>query len=1524
MAAITSFQAKTLKGGEGLRFQWDFSADLISHTTPNMCKEIYLYLNKQVLTDGVVRQVQVIPLLTGGVLTTTFDVSGLEIGTTYVAQIEVTVETPAGIQVYTKSATGKTSTIPPKPKIIVGQNRDSGFYVQLTNSSSALIAPQKNSSYDGYSPLTGLYVVYADGTQMYTKYIDASGDELYTEKLQVAAPFEDYEIAVSIANDNGRSELSDSQVETVDTSIRGPKVVHIVEEMAMDPSASATYSSGKYTNPRMLLAWNAPENLGNPELDKYRIMRSIVTNGVTGNFTQVGSDLPLADVIAYKTDLSYNVDASYVYIDTSVNEGMTYKYNILGVNTNGVGLDAIIAGTLSDLVKDKTVRAVTWPSVNSFETSPGNSRSDIDVSMNGGFLDSDVRHTYDISYSSVAGSGLDSAKSKPLSLTGLTNNVPYKLQVRGNMVSPNVVNKTYTSDYSTSKDTTPINVLPPVENLTATPLDASGNNPLNGKVTISWTNPTDVSSFSGIQYRVERKLFDDVDPSYVFDISAALVAGSNVSLDRPSLTNGTKYTYRVITSFYNDEVQKDYESVAQTVSVMPFNNPEKPASVVLTSINSTSDLSFSLLDFSSNMNWGVPIVGHRYTLYNRNNGGEVQVGQPVDVEDSSFVLVPKRALLSTLFGSLNAGTRYALDVQSFIKVNGVKHYSTKIGTNVVVSSLPNNWTKPSGITNITVTNVDNSKMPLSTGSGATDGKIRLSWEYPESQDASSMTFRVINKVFNTFVSGANLAARTFDITGISVGTLSQTFFVRSILNEAVSAIVSDAGKDVNGTPIYYPDKVSSVTVDVSNSTTVNYKFNGVAYHGGMVAANTQYYVELLEGINVKADATINHATGLLSGSFSGLVAGTSYTIRVTTNALNPMVAGQYIDSETSETSANFTPYDLPINVTGFEVNPADRAIVVKWVPIVNVPAGLTFDSYTIEHKRSSDPDASYSSVNISPQTLSVYSITGLTNSLTYDVRIKTNFKDTLDVVQSSNYATKLQAVPNVSPATPNGLQFQLDSTGAGGTIFWDIPSPTAIPVPTHYSIVIEGSGNNYFFELDHIQISDPRFTVDGSKLKYTLASGLLLGNNYVIRLYSEVEKTLLNTVYYSSSTPNEYSFQSYKSADAPLVTSIRAKLGNESIQVEWDLPSNTGGQGNSLEYIVYLSKTVDASTNPIKLAGLQLVDKDNNTITPTAAGSNQYRLTSLGGKTPLQRLPLTFTNAAGQTSIVNKVEHKFYVCSIFTISSTDYPSAVVTKDKLYPRPSPVDPTMTAVVIDNSGIQLNISSDASFNLEGYKLYRQIQPIDGSFAAATLIDEQVYTSITGAAGSVRPWSVFDTKIRAPTNTNWLEGNTIRYYVEATYNDNNINPQSGTNGDEIRTSTTYDRKPLATIFPCDISGNPLTPAKVALMSEPDASNNLYYYVNKAGSDLNSVDAVILDASNVVVMRWSGTDTVVGGITVTPVTNAQIPGVTAKKQVAKVRINLTNDIKDNLSDIIAVNANSTGSCVAIYPQNGVFSNLK
>jgi hypothetical protein len=1530
MAGITSFTAETLATGSTLRFTWDFSADLVGTADPVKCSDLYIYLNTK-LNDGVVRQERVVPLLdVSGNLTKTYEIANLVNGTTYLAQIEATVQTPQGVKVYTKTASGTPSTKPPKPIIMIGKDRDSGFYVKLSRNVTQIVDPVKNTADDGYTPLIGMYVIFTDGTNMNTTYVDASGDNLYKEKLQIAAPYAEYEVAVRTVNKNGSSEISDSKEIKVDSSIGPVRVVRVVEQMAIDPSASVDKSS--YAVPKILLTWNAPEDIGTPALTSYTISRALVdASGNPGNFSNITSGV----IAGFNNNLSYVIDSSYVYLDTlNANDaGKVYRYNIIASNVNGASEDDAVFMNSIAKVKDRSVRGVFYPVVTGFTTKPSDKQSVINTTVSGGF-DPSVNHEFDVNYNGQITIGnIDKGTitgENPVTLTNLTNDVNYSITVVANMKSPNVSGVVYKSDESSSKTTTPIAAIPPVLNLSASALDASGS-PLDKSVKLSWTNPSGITSFPGLMYIVERKLKSSPDASYVFDVSGSIVSGATVELQRNTLDNGKTYTYRIFTLYKNGENGEDYESTKNTVEVMPFALPPASLLMTLTAVNSSTDLSYQFIDSSLN-NSGLTILGHRYRLYNLNNGLEELVNTKIEADGSFNQL--RRESLSTLFGALNAGTRYTMTIETYVEVDSVKYYSELVvKSGFVAGGVSNTWTKPVGIRGTIADNVDASGVPLSTSSS--NGIVRLSWNLPANHDASGISYRVLRNINDVRLNPlVRLTNSSYDITGLTVGpSAAADYYVLALMGADVSGNVSGnnfislktSADQVNAYAVARPPAVTGLTATNVSASRLDFSFNRVTTFGGMAAADTRYRVELIDASSeaILSEQFVNHSSSQF-GSFTELVAGSRYKIRVTTQSMNRFKnLNEYVDSSTQPESLAVATYDEPMNVTNFEINPADTSIVVRWTPIGNDPAGLKYLHYSIEFKRSIDPDASFNVFrNVSPKASSSEVIATLTNGIKYDVRIRTVFTDNLatPVNKLSDYSSVLSVTPGPGPQQPGQITVEGKNNGAGMIITWPLPSDNV----SHYSITVDGSNVAYHFERDNVPATS--LLNDEKQVNMLeIPSGLEVGKTYVIRVYAELSQTEANVVYYTSSSASQANYTSFRNPSAP--RNISARLDDKQIMPKWEAPSDTAGQNGNLQYEFYLNNTFrDTSGNRIQLPSLIVVDKDGSPVNKVS-GTNRFRLTNDGATKPLDRLPLSITDPSN--IIQNNKEYVFVVKSIFSDpdnANTNYESAWIELDKLFPRPAPTLPELQVKVLQGnaeSTIELTMSSDPSFNLDKYEIYRRILDASSGIVLDPYAKIETKNYLSGVDGNTveqgkRQHVITDNNLGS--SQNWLNGNEMEYYVKAYYNDNNINPSSAVQGDEELDSVKIKVRKITVPYPCDKDGNRLS-GKVALM-EKDASNNFSYFLHKAGSDIHTVNAILIDASNVAVINVAGISD--NKYTLTEMNNARVAGTTAAKQVVKVNIKVGADNADNLTDMIAVNANAVGSVLAIYPQDGVFANLR
>lgn len=1502
MAGIATFTATPLAAGSAVRFNWTLDASLNATNVT----DVRLYLDMS-LSDNFIREVEVIPFVdASGNLITSYIVDELVNGQEYRVLLEVLV---APGSVFTRHLTIVPSTRPNPVFIKVGQDLDSGFYLKLFSDAELTTPLVRNSADDGFSPLTGAFVIISNSLTGTSVYLDNSGNRLYNTHnipVQLDASFGEHEISVRVVNARGSSKTSATANLVIGSSITAVNVVRVAEQIAIDPSANAT---APYNVARMVLAWNAPDFIGSPALTQYRISRAEFDgSGVLGPF----SVLSTQPVAYFVNALSYIHDASYSYVDGNV-AGHTYVYNIVGVNANGSG-EAAVYGC--NLLNTRSFRAVAWPTISTVTSVPGNLSSTISSTITGGF-DPSANIEFAVN---VSGKG-EYRSANPVLITWLNNLQTYGYIVTGFAPSPNV-NKVYATPQHTLLYTTPIEAPPSIVAFSGSAVDASAN-PLNGAVRLSWELSSNLFNFVSNEYsistRIFRKLASAPDASYtmVTDVSSNSLLNSFVN---SSLTNGTVYNYFVRTVYTNTEVGGELlGAVSAPITVKPFNTPAKPSSISITSNNSMVDLSYNYTD-SANTS-GSAIVGHRFVLLNMNNGRTstalTGLDLSVDVLDG-FNTVSKAGTLANIFGNLNPGTKYSLSLDSFVVENGVKHYSTRNGVALIRDSTT--FTVPSGLTNVTVSNVDGSGFALSTSN--INGTLRLSWSYPEGQDASGITFRIVHGVSGATIQNA-INSLTADVTGLSVGVASSSGFkVLPILNN-VSAPLNTA-QAVTGTPIFIPAAVSSLTILGRNSTSIDFSFNSVTYHGGMDASKTKYLVELLrDPVGLETNEVfvdqfeMDHAVGSLSGNFSDLSTNFNYKIRITTKALNPMVEDGYISS-IPFTQTDILVYDAAQNIALFEAKPSDAAIVSKWQPILSVPAGLSFYVYRLAIKLAASNNAAYKSIDLATQQASVYtfsdlldpSATSLSNGAEYSVRMQTVYTDANGAQVLSSWSPTLLVTPQTAPPTPANLNYTLNSTGTGITLSWDYNA-----TPTHYSIVVDSvSTSDYHFEADSVSISSLTFDNLTNKYMYAGVTGLVPGRNYSARVYAEFQTMVSSIVYYSSSAPATRTVTTYETPSVP--RNLRAIMMDEAFQPIWDLPSNTGGQGNTLNYDIYLSTGApDASGVFAPVTSATLHDLSANSI---SGSSGVFRVSHAQMVAGIKFIALT-----------NFQRYSFTVKSIILNGGIVVAaSGLASLDRLYPRAPPSLPTITSAIIQTptqSNIQMVMNSDPSFNIDKYQLFRRI--IDASsnlvISPYTLIAEKTFPASgfnTIAQGAEREWTVVDDNtVSSPF---WLDGNKFQYKFVVYHNDDNINGASGTNGDDVLEVETSQIIKIFKPFVCGADGLPVSSG---VMIADMSLNTLSFLVNKAGSSISSVNAVLL-ADEVVAVRSGNPGT--AGITVTGLTNALVQksvgnnGGTAANQV--VRVTLTNLTFATLDDVLAVVGNAVGTTIAIWPSDGAFSDLR
>ena len=539
---------QAVSGNQSALLSWSYDS---SANALLQIKQLYVIYTDTDTSDQVntPTSVAILPILdSSGNLVTNFNLTGLTNGATYLVNIEAHLVT--GIN---SSNTIMTipSTVPSPQTCFISQAIGGSLTVQLSSSNSQLVQNNLvNSSYDGYSTLTSLYVLYhATGdtsltTQPFTISSVSDYDNEFTiNNLGIA----DYEVAIKLQNANGVSQYCPPQLFKVTIPIpSAPLNLTATPTMLVDPSFNSYGSS-----PSITLSWQTPLVLGDPSLNSYQVSR---TNILFPNSTQV-----LATIVR---DPSGNLATSYVD-DIGLDAGKIYSYRVTSLTTMTSYPFVIpnFAAVLVTALKPPTVTSVTRTSLNASFS--------LDVSYNAnGFLPNQI--SFDVSGNQ--GIGLQSFTEEPFNVDNLNNGTTYAYQLR---VVGTANNLSFPSNFTNSATAMPYAPLLPVTNFVVNNVDASGS-PLNHTLKLTWNYPTNLPSYQSSvtqTAKIYRKLTSSTDASY--QLIASVAQPTNLYTDA-NVLNGSSYTYKIINSQPNSEVETIYSTSVVSTPSIPFTYPTSP------------------------------------------------------------------------------------------------------------------------------------------------------------------------------------------------------------------------------------------------------------------------------------------------------------------------------------------------------------------------------------------------------------------------------------------------------------------------------------------------------------------------------------------------------------------------------------------------------------------------------------------------------------------------------------------------------------------------------------------------------------------------------------------------------------------------------------------------------------------------------------------------------------------------------------------------------------------------------------
>jgi uncharacterized repeat protein (TIGR02543 family) len=277
------------------------------------------------------------------------------------------------------------------------------------------------------------------------------------------------------------------------------------------------------------------------------------------------------------------------------------------------------------------------------------------------------------------------------------------------------------------------------------------------------------------------------------------------------------------------------------------------------------------------------------------------------------------------------------------------------------------------------------------------------------------------------------------------------------VNQAGNSAVA-AASAIKKTFEVLPDRANApfITSVSAGHESITAAFTAPNYVGG--SAITGYQLAAVAG-----STTITNSACTLAGSgntetctLNGLTNGTSYRIKVA--AITAAGVGLY-----SELSAARVPATNPAAVSAFTAVPDNTSIVLTWQDPVSLGGG-TFDSYRVFYKLSSSANYPSTYINIQSQSPTNYTITGLVNGESYDVRIVT--VTTANTAALVSNTAEVKETPRTVPEAPATVEVL--EVGGQLVVTWSTPQSDGGNAITEYRVTINGTTCTLANALDNL------------------------------------------------------------------------------------------------------------------------------------------------------------------------------------------------------------------------------------------------------------------------------------------------------------------------------------------------------------------------------------------------------------------------------------------------------------------------
>ena len=1081
---MSGFSSFSLTPGDAtIVCAWNYDIAVID---PSNLSQLALYVTDTDILDETVKTTSVkVDAYTpsyGTAPTLNFEITGLINGHNYMISLEVITITNA---IYNSDPEYETPKgIPSKPGFVLSQTLPDSFTVNLMDLSGDVVPPLPNSGFDNYSIITGAYVVYSDAHKIKTKFFanDASNSLYYRDLVVDVSNHNLHEVNVKTINSIGMSNLSVAQHIYVDVYPTVPRNAKCIESITKGSAAS------------IKLNWDSPTFLGRPAVDNYEIYRK-GPNDVSFNWLQ---DIePSNNLVAY---------------DTDVVEGSVYSYKVRASNTNDASFDLIPndpSFNYSDFIlfDPSNITAVVYPTIIQVTKTPGVSKFTVDISANYGGFSSDYI-TYDISCN---GRDVNGSANSTIDISG-DNGTKYYFQAR--VVATSMVDGTitYESDWSAVQWSMPFGPLQEPSGLSASPLDDS-NEPLDGAIQLTWTDPAAESYDATFNIEVYQKLTSSVDASYV----SIYTVGSGVQEYLvENLTNGTNYSFKIVKTIISEETGSTIYSSGITVAAdKPFTYPN--AVTELSYVNSTLNYSFT----TPSNNGGLVLAGYKYVLENLTT--ETQVSN---------------STISTIAGTINSGTipgnHYQLTISSYVTYNGQDYESSTVNDDAYTT--PNAPAAPS------VTNL--------SGSTPTTGSIAVSWSLPANHD-SGATYNLYRD--STLISTAQ-AGTTYNDT-VTNGTVN-SYTVKVIIGTLESSASSASSQIV---PFTYANTITGLVDKVIDSNSVDISFNAAAVGSSGLQSSQLYYKIDWDRVD-SSNISYNDSSGVimdtqsLSHSITGLIVGSKYLLRVYTGVKPGYYNSNDIFYETVGVNMYITSYDLAniLPPSDFVAYPSNGSFLIDWSNSANPMdvSGATFDRYRIRYVDEADTVE-----NTFDQNNTLFYQNNVVNDTTYTVYLVAIYKDILgrDIL-SSDSSGNVTPTGDI-PSQPSSLFIEnYDSNKVN--VSW--PSASNI---THYSIYL-----NDEIYAHHFDASTSDLSFENNKWSIIVDLPADISSNTI----GVISENLVSGVYIVSPFTKGIAVNSVR--PSAVRSSYYEAANATTVDLSWNIPSSVGNADSSgngaIQYLV--------------------------------------------------------------------------------------------------------------------------------------------------------------------------------------------------------------------------------------------------------------------------------------------------------------------------------------------------------------------